>query len=77
MEIKCYKVHAQVDDGMSKFEVHRYVFATSEEKAKEIVVDLYTCKTFDTYAKVLEVSECPIREGMVFADYVAMPGVES
>lgn len=60
-----YKIKVYVDDGMSRYETWKYVFADNEEKAKERVLRHYNSQ-YDTYAKILEMYDYLVQDTMMF-----------
>ena len=60
-----YKIRVYVDDGMSRYETCKYVFADNEEKATDRVLRHYNSQ-YDTYAKILEILDYQIQDTMMF-----------
>ena len=62
-----YKIKLYVDNGLERYryETWKYVFAYSEDKAKESILRYYDSQ-YDTYAKILEIYTYPIQDVMMF-----------
>ena len=60
-----YKIKVYVDNGIERYETWKYVFADSEEKAKERVLRHYNSQ-YDTLARILESCTYVLQNGMMF-----------
>lgn len=60
-----YKIKVYVDDGMSRYETYKYVFADNEAKAKDRVLRHYNSQ-YDTHAKILEIWDYQVQDAMMF-----------
>ena len=60
-----YKIKLYVDNGARCYETWKYVFADSENKAMQNILDYYNSQ-YDTFARVVEMYVYPVQDVMMF-----------
>lgn len=60
-----YKIKVYVDDGHHRYDTWKYVFADSEDKAKDSILKYYNSQ-YDTTAVILNIYDLPVQDVMIF-----------